>query len=724
MTARKLGCELALVAFCTLVFTGCPFMFDGLGDRDDELSDDERTPIEENVADWPPDADEIPPIAQCGGPSTESPGVVTRAMSYDIEVRGEVVSAIMEVKLCGIGEQPGEVIMRFPLPRGAVIHRAEIFLALQDRWEEAETVGRREGEMIYDDIVHPVEPEDFNDPLLIQQIGLDLYRARLFPVDSWVGGRFRVHYTHLLERTDDGRRLQIALEDPDALPFDPTYGLRVSVSADADFWETGTWEEGLEHSHRFDAEGGSGGAEILLGTIDQDLFLRLVPRETLPVAGMLRYEPSADEVLPHTHIHWTPSFDGVSTDLQPQLRNVVFVVDVSGSMSGRKIAETKQALVHVLNELSGNDWFGLIAFDDRTYTFRGEMTSGGDVYDAIRWVQALAAGGSTGMMAGLIEGTRVGFNSPAESRVLDLMLITDGMPNNGTSTPDGIIDELGAIADETGGELRISACAIGYDLDQDFVNALTLPTGGEATFALDDSEVTGQIIDLFDRVRGGGLDDVTVLIEGDETDPFELRRMFPGTTVQLGHSGVLEEEVQLSLAGYAPDDSMVQLSSLVPLEQGSSDGLHRLAAPLAAKAWSNRLERRIDEGGETEELVDEAVVLARRYGIITRYTSMLALESPEMYDEYDVQRPPRDPAGIALGEITSSRIDESRIGGEGAFELSADAEMIGCGCRTSGARGSPPLSVALFIICVGLAMRRARRRPPYKVRWPPSWPRW
>ena len=317
--AKKLGYQPMLGALCIVILTGCPFMFEGLGDRDDDdLGDDERSAVVTGVEGWPPDADEIPAIAQCGGPSADGPVVVTRAMSYDIEVRGEIVSAVMEVKLCGIGEEPGEVIMRFPLPRGAVIHRAEIFLALQDRWEEAETVGRREGEMIYDDIVHPVVPEFVDDPLLIQQIGLDLYRARLFPVDSWVGGRFRVHYTHILERTDDGRRLQVALEDPDALPFDPTHGLRVSVSTDGGFWESGTWEEGLESSHRFDVEGGSGGAEILLGTIDQDLSLRLVPRETLPDASMLRYESSDDELPPHTHIHWTPSFDGVSTDLQPQ----------------------------------------------------------------------------------------------------------------------------------------------------------------------------------------------------------------------------------------------------------------------------------------------------------------------------------------------------------------------------------------------------------------------
>ena len=387
---------------------------------------------------------------------------------------------------------------------------------------------------------------------------------------------------------------------------------------------------------------------------------------------------------------------------------MVFVVDVSGSMSGRKIAETKQALIHVLNELSGNDWFGLVAFDDQTYTFRQEMTSGRDVDDAIRWVEGLAAGGSTGMIAGLIEGTTVGFRSPAESHVLDLMLITDGLPNNGESTPNGILEDLSAIADSAGGEVRISACAIGYDLDQAFVNSLTHPTGGEATFALDDGAITGQILDLFDRVRGGGLDDVTLLIEGDETDPFELRRMLPGTTVFLGHSGGLDEEVHLSLEGFAPDQSMVRLSSLVAMDQRGTDRLHRLAPPLAAKAWSNRLERRIDEEGETEELVDEALVLARRYNIVTRYTSMLALESPEMYDEYDVQRPPRDPAGIAIGEIRSSRIDESRIGGDGA--LSMDNEMIGCGCRTAGSGRQPPLALLVAFVAFLLLRRTMTRR--------------
>jgi Ca-activated chloride channel family protein len=651
------------------------------------------------------DRESFPEHLWCNGPSATGVGVANRSVSYDIRVEGDAVDATMEVLLCGTGQEPEEAVLRFPLPEGAVIRGAEIFLAGQDRWEAAETVGRREGEAIYEDVVTPDEPID---PLLIQRIGLDLYRARVFPVDAWVGGRFRIHYAHVLERSDEARQLSVALEDPDALPFDPERGLHVSVSAEPGAWSGGAWAEGTPDRHDFDPEGGSGSVEIASEQIDRDLVLELIPAEPLLEASTLSYTSTAEGVADHTFVAWLPDFADHPA-LFPRPRNVVFVVDVSGSMSGRKIEQMKAGLGHALGSLSGDDRFGLVAFDSDTYVFRSEMSSVDDVSQAIRWAEALTAGSSTAMADGLVQAARIGLGTLRQGERLDVLLITDGLPNEGPDTPETILAAIGEVTEDSSGSIRLFGCGMGYDLDQAFLNDLVQPTGGEATFALDDSEITGQILDLFDRVRDGGLEDVLVVVEGLEDDATEIRRLFPGTILSLGLSGALDDELDLALAGLAPDRTSVTLSARVALTPAGSEGIHRVAPALAAKAWADRLERRIDEEGETEELVQEAVVLARRYGILTRYSSMLALETPEMYDEYGVQRPARDLAGIALEDVSGSTADEHRIGGEGTTaDTAMEASMDGCTCSASGNR--PPSQLVLLLAALAAFLGWQRRR--------------
>jgi Ca-activated chloride channel family protein len=392
---------------------------------------------------------------------------------------------------------------------------------------------------------------------------------------------------------------------------------------------------------------------------------------------------------------------------------VVFVVDVSGSMSGRKLEQMKAGLGHALRSLSGDDRFGLVAFDSDTYVFQSEMSSVDDVPQAIRWAEALSAGSATGMADGLVRAARIGLSALRQGERLDVLLITDGLPNEGPDTPETILGAIGEVTDGSGGSIRLFGCGIGYDLDQSFLNRLVQPTGGEATFALDDSEITGQILDLFDRVRSGGLEEVMVVVEGVEADPTELRRLFPGTPLFLGLEGALDDDLDLSVSGFAPDRSLVSLSTAVAVAPAGSEGIHRVAPVLAAKAWADSLERRIDEEGETDELVNEAVMLARRYGIVTRYTSLLALETPGMYDDYGVQRPARDPAGIALEEVSGSTENERRIGGDGAEAMYSGADMesmAGCTCRAAGSRPPSQLVLLLAVVAAFVMLRRGRRK--------------
>ena len=80
------------------------------------------------------------------------------------------------------------------------------------------------------------------------------------------------------------------------------------------------------------------------------------------------------------------------------------------------------------------------------------------------------------------------------------------------------------------------------NVDQMFLNDLAHLSGAEATFALDDGEVYGQILDLFERVRGGGVAHATATLSGGGVDgapEFSFRRLFEGTLLGLAATGAV-----------------------------------------------------------------------------------------------------------------------------------------------------------------------------------------
>jgi len=604
--------------------------------------------------------------------------VRVQAIDFDFQMRNIYVSGIMEVQFVADSGEENAANLRFPLPPGSVLHKAEIYLPSQEKWAVAETMGRKEGQIIYDRIVQ----QEF-DPLLIQKIGTDFYRARIYPINEKGDLRMRVYYAHTLETAGNQYRLRVPFANPDSTAATPANGVTISLQTDANAWTAGAWrindEIGTPSTVNSDEMGTPSTVNLDNGTaflnledftMAQDVTLDLRPNESLSQATALFYQPQASNLPGHLHTRWQPDFSDYPF-VSSQPRNVVFVIDVSGSMSGAKIAQTRQAVIRSLEALNEEDYYGIVAFDDEVYVFRPNMRSGADIGAAIEWVSDLDTGGSTGMSAGLTTGAAIGIRSPLAFAPIDLLMITDGRPNEGSSTIEGILADVRAEADRLARQLRIFSVGIGYDLDQALLNGLAQQTGGESTFALDDNEITGQILDLFARVRGGGISNVVATVQsaGFQDNTLTWQRLFPGTALHFSAKGEIGTQITLNLTGNLSDGTPLVLNTPVSTLNLKNASFNQIAAPLAAKAWTDALERQIDEESETQVIVNQAVSLARTYGIVTRYTSLLALESDELYAEQGVERIARDLAGIALQPIEiASSVDEGRIGGEGASD--------------------------------------------------------
>ena len=587
------------------------------------------------------------------------------AINFDLDMHERYVSGVMDVQLSAHSGTENTAELRFPLPQDAVLHKAELFIPQDEKWVTAETIGRREGSQIYTSLV-----QQQLDPLLIQSIGTDFYRAKIYPITANGFLHLRVHYAHMLENVENGDyRLRIPFANKDATPSTPTNAVTVNLNTDANYWTAQAWQLADEMATPSTVDLAAGTAQLSLPNFEmaKDVTLDLQPKQPFAEVSALAYQPT-ENLGVHIHTHWQPDFSAYP-NVVSQPRNVVFVIDISGSMMGDKIVQARKAVINSLESLNASDRFGLVAFDSDVYVFQHSMTRGDYTQEAIQWVSQLKAGGSTAMMNGLKAGAAVGVSS-ANMQSIDLLLLTDGRPNVGSSTAAEMLQDLQTEMMRLERGIRIFTVGIGQNLDQTLLNKLSQATQGEATFALDDNEITGQVAALFDRVRGGGVSNVAAMIEGgnvDNTD-FTWLRLFPNNPISLAAKG--STDIQLLLTGEVENGNSINLTAS-PRVLDVPPVFSQIAAPLAAKAWANQLERQVDTQGESNILVEEAVKLARTYGIITRYSSFMALRDEALYVKQGIARIERDPAGIALQPIVVSNVDENQIGGAGTDDEEA-----------------------------------------------------
>ncbi len=628
-------------------------------------------------------------------------------VNVEATIHGTVADSVIEFTFGADEGTANFASLRFPLPPDSVIHKAEIYLPDEERWETARTLGRREAAEAAGG-----QSEQPEAPLLLQHIGRDFYRAQVSPIGTEGNLRLRVHYAHPLEPTAHGHRLRVAFANPDASESTPTNGLKVSVRTDTTIWYEGRWDTGDGEAFNATYSSGEGFGRVGFGQhpLGEDVTLDLRCEGGAFTSHVTRWTPTADsEMADHVFATWSPDIDNVP-DADPAPRNVVFVIDNSGSMHGEKLLQTKIAVGRAIASLGSDDRFGLVSFGSEARAFSGEMISGNNVEGALHWLSEMQIAGGTNMEGGIRKAMRIAVNSRID-RPIDLMVVSDGRPNVGASTAPELLSIFRSFDDPLDRKRRIFALGMGYDLSQNFINELAIPTDGEATFALDDSAVTGQFLELFDRARTGGVFDVDAEIQaGDGIESYRYERLFPGEVLSLGtrtHGGT---RVELLMEAYAGEEyNYVHRTEQMEMEQAESLDV---AAPLSAASTIRRIQRQLERNGEDPALVAKAVRLSKTYGIVTRYASLIAFESDRAYEERGIQDIPRNEAGIALVEVEASGEDERRIGGQGTWDY---APGSGAGyssgqastCTTTPDSPTPSwLMAALVLLGLGIMRRR------------------
>jgi Ca-activated chloride channel family protein len=211
-----------------------------------------------------------------------------------------------------------------------------------------------------------------------------------------------------------------------------------------------------------------------------------------------------------------------------------------------------------------------------------------------------------------------------------IVFITDGLPTVGETNIEKILHNVSALRVPG---VRVFSFGVGYDVNTALLDRLSGSNGGVAQYVEPKEDLEQKVSAFFEKVSFPVLTGIALDMGGVETDlvyPRELQDIFKGSQLTiLGRyrNQVDVTPVRIKLRGRtgSNDRAFLYDNLRFPLNEDSNDFLPRL--------WANRrvgwLMEQIRTNGEQKELRDEVVDLGTRFGIVTPYTSYLAVE-PEM----------------------------------------------------------------------------------------------
>jgi Ca-activated chloride channel family protein len=319
-------------------------------------------------------------------------------------------------------------------------------------------------------------------------------------------------------------------------------------------------------------------------------------------------------------------------------REVIFVIDTSGSMAGASIQQARLALEQALAALTPADRFNVIEFNSRTrQLFPASVPAGpAEVERARRWVQALQANGGTEMLPAL----KAALEGADEAGVVrQVVFVTDGLVGNE--------DQLFAYISRTLGRSRLFTVGIGAAPNGHFMTKAAQFGRGTYTYIGSPGEVGEKMGALFRKLEHPVLSDLAVNWGGDdvETWPARVPDLYVGEPVVLVARLGRTASAELTVAGRRDVEPW---QTRLRVETGADEtGIHKLWARKKIAGLMDRLR----EGADRGEVRSAVVAVAVQHHLVSAYTSLVAVDVTATRPEGSPGRTANVPVALPAGMV-------------------------------------------------------------------------
>lgn len=520
----------------------------------------------------------------------------------------------------------------FPVPEGASVTDFAMFIGGERVKGEILDSGRARG--IYEDIVRRLR-----DPGLLEYAGRNLFRARVYPIPGRGEKRVQISYTEVL-KADNGLVRYLYPLSTERFSRDPLGDVGIGVRIESQVPVVNVYSP----SHRISVRK-EGPGDVRAGYEDRDVR---------PDKDFVLFYSMSKDTVGLSFLSWPegegqgyfmllagPRFSAPGERIAA--KDVVLVLDSSGSMEGAKIRQAKAAARFILGHLDRRDAFTLIDFDDGVTAFSDGLVpaTADNVERAQKFVEAIEDSGGTnindaltGALARMRGGDRPGY----------VLFLTDGLPTVGTTDTRDILRNLRE-ADRR--RSRIFVFGVGDDVNTELLDRIAADHRGASVYVGLHEDLEVALSSFYEKIASPVLSDLAVEFSGIEASqvyPRTLPDLFRGSELVLVGRYRGDGPAGAVLTGRIGGETRRFVLDRRALGGGRTSFLPRL--------WATRrigyLLEEVRLQGRNAELEDEIRRLGLKYGIVTPYTSFLVTERERM--TIDAAAPAAQEA-LATGQV-------------------------------------------------------------------------
>ena len=548
------------------------------------------------------------------GPAPQ-PQIVVTNLNVQVTVDGPGALMEQQITLLNRGPVQGEYDLIFPMDPEAIM--TDITLKLGDQVLEGRTYPKEEAARIYQQITRANR-----DPALLEHYGEGLFRARVAPLLPNKPQVLTLTYRFVVGAHGDSHRIRVPLTawrrsagpmdisikgilnttHPTTILYSPTHQLTASKVTKR--------ESRYPYQCTFSQE-----AKAQRPDSDFVLAFRATSTKGLVDVAVLSDRPD-----PKEPGYFLAVINGIENeDLKPEPKDVVFVIDRSGSMKGPKIEQAKGALKFLLERLGPDDRFGVVSYSNTADQFSTDLLAptADNVQSAIRMVEGLDANGGTN----IIDALSISLAQLKDSkRLSQVVFITDGLPTVKEKNHRKITEAVTKLNTQ---HTRIVAFGVGFDVNGAFLDRLAVQNHGLSEYVLPSENLEDKIPGFYSRMQSPLLLDLAVSIAGTtvhDVYPKMLGDLYGGHQVVIAGRYTDANNVKLTVSGRRNSEAYSQTTE-VQLASASGD---RLVPRVWATQKIGYLVDEIRLNGTNKELVNAVVDLGTKFGILTEYTSFLA----------------------------------------------------------------------------------------------------
>lgn len=550
-------------------------------------------------------------------------------------------------------DQPLEATYLFPLPSMAAVDRMD--LACGDRLIEGRVMERGEAREAYEQA-----KRDGRKAALLEQERDNLFTQSIANLCPGEQVQITLQYVEQLQYEDGIYELSFPMtpgprfsppwvEDRESLvtPYvtEAANGVDLTVYIDEGVPVSGLWSDSHDIAVQ---EEGRWGAEVT--TADEVI----VPDRDFVLSWTLASEQPEIAVLAHRPDEHEPGVIAVTLE-PPELgdhfvarpRELLFVIDRSGSMGGWPYDSAKAAVLLALDEMGPEDTFNVVSFGNAASSLflEPQPSTPATRERAKRWLFG-GAGGGTNMDAGIVHSLTL----PGDPDAMRLVLmLTDGYV--------GGEDRMFELVRRHLGDARMFSLGVGSSVNRYLLEGLAEMGRGDVIYHYGSKPLGEAVATFYDRIAHPASSDLSIDwggLEVSEQFPSEIPDLWAGQPLRV-------------VARYEPtlvdEDGMVRTVITVSGVLGTEPVAWELPLELPATSleheglpsiWARRKIRDIEwypRGRSADEVREEVIDVALEHHLVSKYTSLVAIDdepSPCGPASLRVSVPNQAPAGVAM----------------------------------------------------------------------------